>query len=55
MKKGMTLADLGRLETLMTEHATFEATQAAVEAEFSGVTVTRTATGLSLTSEEEQQ
>jgi len=48
----MTLADMARLQELTTKYPTFEETKNAIESEFPGVTVTRTATGISLTSEE---
>jgi hypothetical protein len=48
----MTLADMDRLQELMYKYPTFEETKSVIEAEFPGVTVLRTETGISLRTEE---
>lgn len=50
----MTLADMSRLEELSHKYDTFEETKSAIESEFPGVTVTRTETGFSITTEEDE-
>jgi len=50
----MTLADMSRLEELSHKYDTFEETKSAIESEFPGVTVTRTETGFSITTEEDK-
>jgi hypothetical protein len=49
----MTLADMSRLQELSHKYETFEETKTAIETEFPGVTVTRTETGFSITTEED--
>lgn len=44
----MTLADMDRLQELVHKYHTFEETKTVIEAEFPGVTVLRTETGVSL-------
>jgi hypothetical protein len=48
----MTLADMDRLQELMYKYPTFEETKSVIEAEFPGVTVLRTETGISLRTED---
>lgn len=49
----MTLSDMSRLQELSHKYETFEETKTAIETEFPGVTVTRTETGFSITTEED--
>ena len=50
----MTLADMSKLQELSHKYDTFEETKSAIESEFPGVTVTRTETGFSITTEEDE-
>jgi hypothetical protein len=49
----MTLADMSRLQELSHKYQTFEETKDAIESEFPGITVTRTETGFSITTDED--
>lgn len=49
----MTLADMSKLQELSHKYDTFEETKTAIELEFPGVTVVRTETGFSITTEED--